>query len=121
MRKVFPQTQFRAGGRLLAAVVVALGMAVLSGCLFSPREPEPPGTGAQIDYLPKSAPANVWANLGKSLEATHAPGWEDNISQNEFKYIPDDDSRDQFDPNTFLGWDRSREVNFINSFYSSNT
>ena len=39
-----------------------------------------PGTGEQIDYLPQSQPQNVWANLEKTLEATHAPGWEDNIS-----------------------------------------
>jgi hypothetical protein len=112
-------TSLRLGGRLLTAAFLALGTVSLAGCLFSPREPEPPGTGVQIDYLPRSSPANVWANLGKSLEATHAPGWEDNISQLEFVYFPDDDARDMFPPDTFIGWDRPREVNFINNFYNS--
>jgi hypothetical protein len=104
---------------LWAAVWLTAGVFLLSGCLFTPRDPETPGTGVQIDYLIKSSPANVWANLEKSLQAIHAPGWEDNISQLEFRYIPDDEARDQFPPNTFIGWDRDREITFINNFYNS--
>jgi len=107
------------GGNLWGAACAASVVILLSGCLFTPREPEPPGTGIQIDYLPKSEPGNVWANLGKSLVALHAPGWEDNISLIEFRYIPDDEARDQFPPETFIGWDRDREVTFINRFYNS--
>ena len=69
----------------MAAFWLSVGVFCCQAACSAPREPEPPGTGVQIDYLPKSSPANVWANLGKSLEATHAPGWEDNISQNEFR------------------------------------
>jgi len=106
--------------RLCAVGAIWAGATVLlSGCIFTPRVPEPPGAGVQIDYLPQSSPANVWANLGKSLEASHAPGWEANISQDEFSYIPDDAARDQFPPDTFVGWDRDREINFINGFYNS--
>ena len=102
------------------AIWLVCSTVLLSGCLFTPREPEPPGTGVEIDYLPRSSPANVWSNLEKSLFATHAPGWEDNISLIEFRYIPDDEARDQFPPNTFVDWDRAREVTFINNFYNSN-
>jgi hypothetical protein len=105
--------------RFILAAFWLLAAAPLSGCLFEPREPETPGTGVQIDYLPRSSPANVWANLEKSLNATHAPGWEDNISQLEFRYIPDDEAASQFPPGTFVGWDRGRELTFINSFYNS--
>ena len=119
MNRILHGNRSRAGGHLAMAVILALGTVLLTGCLFEPREAEPPGTGVQIDYLPKSSPANVWTNLEKSLQATHSPGWEDNISQDEFRYIPDDDARAQFPPDTFLGWDRSREVNFINNFYNS--
>jgi len=109
----------RPGGSLHVSVWLLTAVVLLSGCLFSPRKPEPPGTGVEIVYLPRSSPANVWTNLQKSLEASHAPGWEDNISQMEFLYIPDDEARDQFPDGTFLGWDRPREVTFINSFYNS--
>ena len=107
------------GGKLGLAALLLAGTVLLSGCIFTPREPEQPGTGVQINYLPKSSPANVWANLEKSLQASHAPGWEDNISLIEFRYIPDDESRDLFPPDTFIGWDRPREVTFINNFYNS--
>jgi hypothetical protein len=109
----------RAGARLGPAVLLLAGAVLLSGCLFGPRAPEPPGTGVQIDYLPKSTPANVWANIQKSLEASHAPGWADNISQIEFRYIPDDEARASFPAGTFDGWDRSREISFIEGFYNS--
>ena len=115
MRTVRSGLILRVGETLLVTAAVFL----LSGCLFSPREPETPGTGVQIDYLPKSSPANVWANLEKSLQASHAPGWEDNISLIEFRYIPDDEARDQFPPGTFVDWDRARELTFINDFYNS--
>ena len=107
------------GRGLILAGCLVIATIMLSGCLFEPREPEPPGTGVTIEYLPRSSPVNVWTNLEKSLFATHAPGWEDNISQDEFRYIPDDEARDQFPPNTFVGWDRPREVIFINNFYNS--
>jgi len=110
----------RLGLGVYRAIWLACGVVLLSGCLFSPREPESPGAGVEIDYLPRSSPANVWSNLEKSLLATHSPGWEDNISQIEFRYIPDDEARDQFPDNTFDGWDRAREVTFINTFYNSN-
>ena len=107
------------GGTYGLALLLLAGSFLLSGCLFSPREPEQPGTGVQIDYLPKSTPPNVWANLEKSLVATHAPGWEDNISQTEFRYIPDDEARAQFPDGFFNGWDRPREITYINNFYNS--
>jgi hypothetical protein len=109
----------RAGARLGPAALLLAGAVLLSGCLFSPRDPEPPGTGVQIDYLPKSSPANVWANIQKSLEASHAPGWADNISQIEFRYIPDDEALDSFPAGTFDGWDRAREISFIEGFFNS--
>jgi hypothetical protein len=118
MKQASSNLRSRAGRNLLVAVFAVAAVALLPGCLFTPREPEPPSTEDQIDYINQSSPANVWSNLGKSLEASHAPGWEDNISQTEFRYIPDDEARDQFPPDTFLGWDRDREVTFINNFYN---
>ena len=105
--------------RVAALALAGLGLAATGGCIFDPREPETPGTGEQIDYLPQSQPQNVWANLEKSLENNHAPGWENNISSVEFIYLVDDDTRGQFPDGTFDGWDRSRETNFINNFFTN--
>jgi hypothetical protein len=106
----------RPSRRLAAAALVAL--LATPGCLFDPREPEPPSTGAPVSYLPQISTANVWANLERSLNAGHAPGWEDNISQDVFVYEPDSDAQNQF-PGVFDGWFRPQEVSFINNFYNS--
>ena len=99
-----------------------LGLWLLSGlaggCFFTPRVPAPPATGTSVPYFDKISSVNVWGNLEKSLGASHAPGWEDNVSQVEFIYIPDTDAEAQF-PGVFVGWDRAREVSFINNFYNS--
>lgn len=102
--------------------MLGLGLVIisgsLSGCFFEPREAADPATGTTVNYLDKISSANVWANLEKSLEAIHSPGWEDNISQVDFIYIPDTDAESQF-PGVFPGWNREKEVSFINNFYNS--
>lgn len=99
-------------------VTCLVALVLLSGCIFEPREPELPGTGEQIQYLPQDKPQNVWANIETSLENSNASGWNDNISQDVFAYLPDDDSAQQF-PGAFVGWDREREVNFISNFFNA--
>ena len=103
---------------LLLVLGVVISSGLLSGCFFAPREAADPATGTTVNYLDKISSANVWANLEKSLEAIHAPGWEDNISQDTFIYIPDTDAENKF-PGVFPTWDREKEVSFINNFYNS--
>ncbi len=105
--------------RAAAALALVLAAALLPGCFFSPRDPESPDTGEEVPYLPQTSSANVWGNLGTSLNATHAPGWEDNISLNEFRYIPDTGAEGEFPDGTFLNWNRERETAFINNLYNA--
>ncbi|MBE0565895.1 MAG: hypothetical protein IH621_08070 [Krumholzibacteria bacterium] len=103
------------------ASAVAVGLAALAlcaGCIFDPRDPEPPSTASPVPYLPQTSSANVWANLERSLEAGHAPGWENNVNPDVFIYLPDSEAETLF-PGAFAGWDRAREVAFINNFYNS--
>jgi len=102
-------------GRLLTVLLLTV---LQSGCFFVPRQIEPPATVNAVQYFDKISSDNVWANLEKSLEATHAPGWEDNVSQETFIYLPDTDAELQF-PGAFVGWDRTKEVGFINNFYNN--
>lgn len=102
----------------IGIVTLLLASGLVNGCILEPREPEPPTTGEAVSYFDRTSTANVWANLEKSLEATDARGWEDNISQDTFIYLPDSDAESQF-PGVFDGWDRAREVVFINNFYNS--
>src|SRR5512133_3554878 len=78
------------------AVSSVLGCLLLGGCLFAPREAEPPQTGDIVRYLEQISPDAAWDNLETSAEATHAPGWEAAISPTSFVYIPDSDAESQF-------------------------
>lgn len=101
---------------VLALVVTALGL-VLTGCLFSPRDPEPPSLGETVSYNPRTSPRNVWENLQISLRNSDTFGWEENISE-DFNYIADSAAEEQF-PGAFSSWDYPRETTFINNFYST--
>lgn len=105
--------------RILAVLAAVALCAAAGGCLFAPRDAAPPST-VSVQYLPKTSPSNVWANLEKSLQNTHAFGWEDNVAPEgtPFTYIPDSGAADQF-PGVFTGWDRAKEVGFINNLYDS--
>jgi hypothetical protein len=110
-------------GRLGTALALGVLLATAPGCLFSPRDPEPPASNTAVDYLDQILPENVWTNLGKSLENTDSGGWERNISE-DFVYVADSDADTQF-PDVFFdvgaatdGWERTQEVEFIRKFYS---
>lgn len=103
---------------LVRAVLGAAALALCAGCIFAPRDPEPPATGAPVTLLPQTSSANVWANLERSLNAGYAPGWEDNISQEAFVYEADSAAESQF-PGIFAAWGRDQETAFINNLFNS--
>lgn len=102
------------GVTILLLVVTSLA---LNGCLFEPREPELPDVSPVV-YLDQNSSLSVWSNLEKSLEATHAPGWENNLLPSDFRYLPDTAAESEF-PGVFDTWDRERELTFINNLYNA--
>ena len=98
-------------------VVLLLSVLVLAGCIFNPRDPEPPSVGSVVSYNPRNSPRNVWENLQISLQNNDSFGWEENTSA-DFIYIPDTGAANQF-PGVFTGWNYEREKSFINNFYST--
>ncbi len=106
------------GRRRMLIAVPLLACLAASGCLFAPREAEPPETGTIVRYLEQIAPVNTWDNLETSAEATHAPGWEAAISSLSFMYEPDPVAENQF-PGVFTGWNRDKELAFINALYNA--
>jgi len=58
-----------------------------AGCLFEPRDPEPPGNN-QIDYLPATDTDNVLENLQRAIGALDPNGYERMLSS-DFAYEPD--------------------------------
>jgi hypothetical protein len=110
-----------AASAVRAARVLALGcvvlLAPLGGCLFEPREAEPPTTST-VQYLPQTSPANVWRNAQSSLEAKDPSGWDESFSE-QFIYLPDTDTVNAYPGVDWLNWNKDKEISFINRWYSS--
>lgn len=87
------------------------------GCLFEPRDPEPP-TSRAIDYLPRSSAANIWENCRLALVNQDAGGWDTAVSAN-FVYLPDSETQQAYPEVFATAWDKDREMNFISSWFAS--
>ena len=90
---------------------------LLTGCLFEPRDPNPPSSSDNIPYLQQNTVENVWNNLGYALRNRDSSGWMDNISE-EFLYIADSDTDAEY-PGVFADWRAAQENVFINNFLNS--
>ncbi len=90
---------------------------VSGGCIFEPRDPEKPSSGASVTYLQRITPGNVWGNLQISLRNSDSPGWDVAISP-DFIYIPDSEVENQY-PGFFDNWNKEREMAFINGMFDS--
>ncbi|MCP4290723.1 MAG: hypothetical protein GY780_02655 [bacterium] len=103
--------------KLKKSILFFAMLAMISGCIFTPRDPEPPTSGSAIPYLPQTSPRNVWENLQLSLNNIDSFGWESNMHE-EFTYWPDSEAEAQF-PGAFVDWDLAKELNFVSNFYAS--
>lgn len=108
--------------RFMACLALAC-VGALSGCLFQPREAEPPRSGSEVVYLPRGEAINVWGNAEISLNAIDAPGWGDAVggeaAGSNFRYIPDSQTQLDFPGVDWANWSREQEMSFINNFYNN--
>lgn len=102
--------------RLLTFLPLAVSVLV-AGCLFEPRDPEPPETAA-IDYLPRSSAANVWENCRLALTNKDSGGWDTAVSEN-FTYVPDGATESNFPGVAWGAWDKTVEMEFIGNWFAS--
>ena len=103
--------------RVMVLLAACFPLLLSAGCIFNPRDPEPPSVGTTVSYNPRNSPRNVWENLQISLQHNDSFGWEENTSV-DFIYFPDTEAANQF-PGVFDGWDYEREKSFINNFYAT--
>lgn len=108
------RSEIKSFRRMLPLLPVLL--AVLTGCLFEPRDPEPPDSEVAIDYLPRTSSRNVWGNMETSLRNLHSPGWEDAVLLSDFVYVPDTEAADLFG-GVLADWDATKELSFIRALY----
>ena len=101
---------FRLG---LIFAIISMGM-VCPGCLFEPRDPEPPGT-IQIDYFPPLSTDNVLANLELALAGGDPSGYERMLSD-DFRYVPDSGVLTNYPGVDWDNWGKEREVAWVGSF-----
>ncbi len=101
--------------RLLLALLVPV---LVSGCLFEPREAEPPSTQDAIEYVPRTSPRNVWTNCELALTNADGTGWENAVHES-FLYVPDSQTLSQY-PGVFATpWGKAREMTFVNAWFSN--
>ena len=104
-------------GSFLAIIFLSLGLVPALGCLFEPRDAEPP-TGGSITYLDQSSPENVLANLETAFQNRDAAGYERQIAS-DFVYEPDGDTQASYPDVDWTTWNRDTEIAFIQNFFNN--
>lgn len=103
---------FRSGS-IYAIMMAAVAVLAGSGCIFSPRDPEPPG--ASVQYVNDSDPGNVVFNLEQAMGALDPAGFEERLSQ-DFRYEPDGLTLSNYPDVDWAGWGYEQEQAFIRDF-----
>ncbi len=98
---------------LIFLLISALG---LNGCLFDPREPEPPGGGG-TDFEPPDDAYGVVANMEKGFGTAENTGYDEAIAEN-FIFIPSQRAISDYSGIFSSDWGREREMGFLNSLKS---
>ena len=97
-----------------AAIIWILLAALLAGggCIFEPRDPDPPEDDEGGDWIIPKTPKDVFLNLTSGLAATGNSNYERSLSE-EFTFIPRDQDRLQFPDGTFDGWTKQVEMDVL--------
>ena len=101
-----------------AVLAAALLLPLLSGCIFEPRQAEPPAAGDVVQYNPRTSARNIWANVELALNATD-PGEWDQILSPDFLYVPDDQTRSIYPNIDWDGWRKEQELTFVQNWFGS--
>ncbi len=103
-----------------AAVALALAATTVGGCLFQPRDAEPPGEKPPVPFVQPTAPEIALANMKKSLEAKYVLNYKNSFGEGELLM--------EMDPgeyviaggeNPFSSWTREQEAERMQAVISS--
>ena len=87
-------------------LMIAMGLAINSGCLFTPRDAEEPGEDTDPWTVP-NVPKDVFINLRSGFHATANSNYERSLSD-EFEFIAR-----PVDWPDFVEWDKADEMAFL--------
>jgi hypothetical protein len=103
----------------LGALVLLVGLLPgAAGCLFTPRQAEPPVAGDVVSYNPQTSARNVWDNVELALNSTDPGGWDQNLSP-DFRYFPDTETESTYPSIDWANWDKTAEMSFIQAWFGS--
>lgn len=97
------------------SAVIAIILAALlagGGCLFEPREAEPPLDEGEGDWIVPKTPKDVFLNLASGLASAGNSNYERSLAD-EFTFIPRDQDRLQFPDGTFDDWIKDVELDVL--------
>jgi len=74
-------------GRTRIVLSIGLAATLASGCIFDPRDAEPPGTGPGSTWVVPNLPSNVFTNMRNGLEDLSGVNYKRSI-QDVYMFIP---------------------------------
>ena len=98
--------------RVIRALIILLPALLAAGCIFEPREAEPPGTGDEATWITPNLPKDVFVNLTTGLAADANSNYERSLGQN-FTFVPTPEVVSQLGSEVFDGWDKEVEMEFL--------
>ncbi len=89
---------------LIMILALALFFEAAPGCIFQPRDAEPPGTDAGSTWEPADVPSKVFINLRTGVVDLTGVNYERSLNGN-FTFIPTPEDERQLGPDVFANWD----------------
>lgn len=104
--------RFREGSARSTALLASVLLLLAAGCIFDPRDPEPPVSDEGGDWIVPKSPKDVFLNLTSGLAAAGNSNYERSLAD-DFTFIPRDQDRLQFPDGTFDDWTKVVEMEIL--------
>ena len=94
-------------------VVLLLALVVTTcGCLFNPRDPEPPGQEDEDPWVNPIAPKNVFLNLQTGLKNKSNSNYERSLDPS-YTFVPRPEDEAALGSDVFANWTKNVELDVI--------
>ena len=103
------------------SIAILFGTILASGCLFQPRDPEPPSEEEEVPWLNPVIPENVLANMESALETLTSTNYNNSIWET-FVFLPSSQdviqAENQGRPGYYEGFGKTRELDALGKLYT---
>jgi hypothetical protein len=98
--------------RSVAIIIILASVLAAGGCLFEPRDAQPPLDESEGDWVVPKTPKDVFLNLVTGLSSPGNSNYERSLAD-EFSFTPRDQDRLQFPDGTFDEWTKQVEMDVL--------